>query len=129
MPAPPEVPVTIAGDLWLLGNHKVLAAFRLLANRSVAWAECRGRARTQKLALINMAAAPQDGMNIGHWPIEKFVHYARNPRKNDAAVDRMVSSLKEFGFAIKAVVCTATKCHKTVQILAVFDHFLINLWN
>ena len=26
--------------------------------------------------------------------------YARNPRKNDAAVDRMVSSIKEFGFKI-----------------------------
>ena len=36
------------------------------------------------------ASAP---MKIGHWPIEKFVHYARNPRKNDVAVDRMVSSL------------------------------------
>jgi hypothetical protein len=23
------------------------------------------------------------------WPIERLVEYARNPRKNDAAVDRM----------------------------------------
>jgi ParB-like nuclease domain len=45
-------------------------------------------------------AAPQDGMKIEYWPIDRFVHYARNPRKDDAAVDRMVSSLKEFGFAI-----------------------------
>jgi len=32
------------------------------------------------------------------WPIERFVFYVRNPRKNDCAVDRMCSSIKEFGF-------------------------------
>ena len=34
------------------------------------------------------------------WPIEQFVFYARNPRKNDAAVDRMCASIREFGFKI-----------------------------
>jgi len=34
------------------------------------------------------------------WPIYKLVFYARNPRKNDAAVDRMCSSIREFGFKI-----------------------------
>src|ERR1039457_4972182 len=34
------------------------------------------------------------------WPIEQFVFYGRNPRKNDAAVDRMCSSIREFGFKI-----------------------------
>ena len=34
------------------------------------------------------------------WPIDKLVFYARNPRKNDAAVDRMCSSIREFGFKI-----------------------------
>ena len=34
------------------------------------------------------------------WPIERLVHYARNPRRNDAAVDRMVPSIREFGFKI-----------------------------
>src|SRR5579862_3059892 len=34
------------------------------------------------------------------WPIDKLVGYARNPRKNDAAVDRMCASIKEFGFKI-----------------------------
>lgn len=34
------------------------------------------------------------------WPIDRFVPYARNPRKNDPAVDRMCSSLREFGFKI-----------------------------
>jgi DNA modification methylase len=34
------------------------------------------------------------------WQIEKLVFYARNPRKNDAAVDRMCASIREFGFKI-----------------------------
>ncbi|MEO8592316.1 MAG: DNA modification methylase [Candidatus Solibacter sp.] len=37
---------------------------------------------------------------IGFWPIDKLVFYARNPRKNDAAVDRMCGSIREFGFKI-----------------------------
>jgi hypothetical protein len=34
------------------------------------------------------------------WPVSCFVPYARNPRKNDAAVDRMAASIREFGFKI-----------------------------
>src|SRR6266550_1641711 len=34
------------------------------------------------------------------WPIERLVFYARNPRKNDAVVDRMCGSIREFGFKI-----------------------------
>src|SRR6476646_4500878 len=34
------------------------------------------------------------------WPIDRLVLYARNPRKNDAAVDRMCGSIREFGFKI-----------------------------
>jgi hypothetical protein len=34
------------------------------------------------------------------WPIDRFVFYARNPRKNDTAVDRMCSSIRECGFKI-----------------------------
>src|SRR5450759_2933113 len=37
---------------------------------------------------------------IQTWPIDQLVFYARNPRKNDAAVDRMCSSIREFGFKI-----------------------------
>jgi DNA modification methylase len=43
-------------------------------------------------------------MEIQHWAIEKLVPYIRNPRKNDAAVDRMVSSMREFGFKIPMLV-------------------------
>jgi DNA modification methylase len=38
------------------------------------------------------------------WPIDRFVPYVRNPRKNDAAVDRMCSSIREFGFKIPCLV-------------------------
>jgi ParB-like chromosome segregation protein Spo0J len=39
-------------------------------------------------------------MQIEPWPISRLVEYKRNPRKNDAAVDRMCDSIKEFGFKI-----------------------------
>jgi len=32
------------------------------------------------------------------WSIERLIVYARNPRKNDVAVDRMCASIGEFGF-------------------------------
>ena len=38
------------------------------------------------------------------WPLDKLVPYARNPRKNDSAVDQMVSSIREFGFKIPCLV-------------------------
>ena len=34
------------------------------------------------------------------WPIDRLVFYVRNPRKNDAAVDRMCGSIREFGFKV-----------------------------
>src|SRR6185369_13660375 len=37
---------------------------------------------------------------IQQWFIDKLVFYARNPRKNDAVVDRMCGSIREFGFKI-----------------------------
>ena len=46
-----------------------------------------------------MIKSPQS-MEIIFWSIDRFVFYARNPRKNDAAVDRMSASIREFGFAV-----------------------------
>src|ERR1700732_3115046 len=43
-------------------------------------------------------------MEIQIWPIGKFVFYPRNPRRNDAAVDRMCGSLREFGFKIPCLI-------------------------
>src|SRR5260370_40793383 len=34
------------------------------------------------------------------WPIGRLREYPRNPRKNDAAGDRMCASIREFGFKI-----------------------------
>jgi hypothetical protein len=39
-------------------------------------------------------------LEIQIWPIDRLVLYARNPRKNDAAVERMCASIREFGFKI-----------------------------
>src|SRR5215475_12304349 len=38
------------------------------------------------------------------WPIDRLSPYPRNPRKNDAAVDRMCGSIREFGFKIPSLV-------------------------
>ncbi len=44
------------------------------------------------------------GASIEMWPIDRLVEYPRNPRKNDGAVDRMCSSIREFGFKIPCLV-------------------------
>jgi ParB-like chromosome segregation protein Spo0J len=46
-------------------------------------------------------------MEIVYKPISWFKEYARNPRKNDAVVDRMCASIQEFGFAV-AMLCRST---------------------
>ena len=37
------------------------------------------------------------------WPIERCIGYARNPRKNDHAVDKVASAIREFGFRVPIV--------------------------
>ena len=37
------------------------------------------------------------------WPIDKLIEYARNPRKNDHAVDRVAAAICEFGFRVPVV--------------------------
>jgi hypothetical protein len=39
--------------------------------------------------------------NIEIWPLSRIVEYARNPRNNEPAVDRMCASIREFGFKIR----------------------------
>ena len=48
----------------------------------------------------SMVKSPQSQMEIQLWPVDRLVFYARNPRKNDAAVDRMCGNIREFGFKI-----------------------------
>ena len=38
-----------------------------------------------------------------NWPLDRFIAYARNPRKNDDVVDQMVAAIQEFGFRIPIV--------------------------
>src|SRR5271154_2990835 len=42
----------------------------------------------------------ESDIQIERWSIDRLVFYARNPRKNDAVVDRMCSSIREFGFKV-----------------------------
>jgi DNA modification methylase len=46
-------------------------------------------------------------MELVYKPITWFKEYARNPRKNDSAVDRMDASIQEFGFAVP-MLCRST---------------------
>ena len=52
----------------------------------------------------SLARPTRTPLDIQVWPIDKLVPYARNPRKNDAAVDRMCASILEFGFKIPCLV-------------------------
>jgi len=45
-----------------------------------------------------------NALTFEHWPLERIVEYARNPRKNDHAVDQMAAAIQEFGFRIPCVV-------------------------
>ncbi len=42
-------------------------------------------------------------METRNTPVEDLIEYARNPRKNDNVIDKMVASIKEFGFRIPIV--------------------------
>lgn len=37
------------------------------------------------------------------WPIDNLIEYARNPRKNDHAVDKVAAAIREFGFRVPIV--------------------------
>lgn len=40
---------------------------------------------------------------IEQWEIDRLIPYARNPRKNDHAVDKIASAIREFGFRVPIV--------------------------
>lgn len=42
-------------------------------------------------------------MKIEQWNPEKLVDYARNPRKNDHAVERVAAAIREFGFRVPII--------------------------
>ena len=40
---------------------------------------------------------------IEHWPTSRLLPYARNPRKNDHAVEQMAGAIREFGFRLPII--------------------------
>lgn len=40
---------------------------------------------------------------LEQWPVSRLIHYTRNPRKNDHAVDRMAAAIREFGFKVPLI--------------------------
>ncbi len=42
-------------------------------------------------------------LTVEAWPVTRLIPYARNPRRNDEAVDRMCAAIREFGFRIPVV--------------------------
>ena len=49
---------------------------------------------------------------IEYWPLDRLIFYARNPRKNDPVVDRMVASIREYGFKQVAASSSTTSMPK-----------------
>ena len=37
---------------------------------------------------------------LEQWPVSDLIEYARNPRKNDHAVDKVAAAIREFGFRV-----------------------------
>jgi DNA modification methylase len=60
--------------------------------------------KNKRLAKLGTVMPTERSTEIQTWPIDKLILYARNPRKNDAAVVRMCGSIKEFGFKIPCLV-------------------------
>ncbi len=42
-------------------------------------------------------------LTVETWPVDRLIPYARNPRKNDTAVEQMCGAIREFGFRIPIV--------------------------
>ena len=47
---------------------------------------------------------------LEYWPVSDLIEYARNPRKNDHAVDKVAAAIREFGFRVPVL----AKSDKTV---------------
>ena len=42
-------------------------------------------------------------VSVEYWPLDRLQYYARNPRKNDHAVDQMCAAIREFGFRVPII--------------------------
>jgi DNA modification methylase len=45
-----------------------------------------------------------NALTFEQWPVDRIIEYARNPRKNDHAVEQMAAAIQEFGFRIPCIV-------------------------
>ena len=43
-------------------------------------------------------------LKIEYWPIDKFIPYENNPRKNDGAIEKISKAISEFGFRVPILV-------------------------
>lgn len=57
----------------------------------------------KRITRAEIRTLPVQPMTLEHWPIDRLIEYARNPRKNDAVVDRMCAVITEFGFRIPII--------------------------
>ena len=46
---------------------------------------------------------PKTGPVFENWPLNRLVEYARNPRKNDHAVDSVAAAIREYGFRVPII--------------------------
>jgi ParB-like chromosome segregation protein Spo0J len=44
-----------------------------------------------------------NNLALQHWPVDRLIEYARNPRRNNDVVERMCAAIREFGFRIPIV--------------------------
>src|SRR5262245_59685218 len=56
--------------------------------------------RLMNKARTTNAAVQTTNLQIVDWPVSNLTPYIRNPHKNDAAVGKMMASIREFGFAV-----------------------------
>ena len=42
-------------------------------------------------------------LKVEMWPIDRCIPYCRNPRRNEHAIPKMASLIKEFGFKVPVV--------------------------
>ena len=50
-----------------------------------------------------MSSVSLASLNLVEWPIDQFIEYENNPRKNDHAVDQMCRAISEMGFKVPVI--------------------------
>ena len=64
--------------------------------------EPKQKPKTPKPSVAPCAPAP--ALRVEAWPVDRPKPYARNPRRNDAAVDKVAASIRAFGWDSPIVV-------------------------